>query len=88
MRTAPALAADRWLAILDGLMTEMIDQQHTKLLQLARRMVPDITPEDLRNPQDFRQLSEDPVFNYEDGVLAGLRSAHIAVRVELRRHDD
>jgi hypothetical protein len=86
MSTAAALPSDHWLDILDRLMTEMIDQQHTKLLQLARRIVPEITPEDLRNPQDFRQLDEDPVFSYEDGILVGLRSAHIAVRAELRRH--
>jgi len=27
----------------------------------------------------------DPLFNYEDGLLAGLRAAHMAVRAELRR---
>ena len=83
-RTGPALPPERWLAILDRLLTEMIDQQHDKVLRLARRMVPGITPEDLRNPQDFPQLSHDPVFNYEDGILTGLRSAHIALRAELR----
>lgn len=88
MSIAPAFSSDYWLRILDRLMTEMIDQQHTKLLQLARRMVPEIAPEDLRNPQDFRQLDEDSVFNCEDGILAGLRGAHIAVRAELRRHGD
>jgi len=29
----------------------------------------------------------DPVFNYEDGLLAGLRSAHMAIRAELQRGD-
>jgi len=62
------------LAIRDRLLTEMIEQQHDKLLRLARRIVP-TSPGDLRNPQDFLQLSRDPVFNYEDGILAGLRSA-------------
>jgi hypothetical protein len=85
---APVLPPDRWLTILDRLFTEMIEQQHSKVLQLARRVVPDVTPEDLRNPQDFPQLSRDPVFNYEDGLLAGLRSAHIAVRAELRCYED
>lgn len=62
----------------------MIEQQHDKLLRLARCIVPDITPEDLGNPQELRQLSRDPVLNYADGILAGLRSADIAVRAELR----
>lgn len=74
-----------WLAVLDRLLLQMIEQQEGKLLGLARQAVPDLTPEDLRNPQDFPVLSRDPTFNYEDGLLAGLRSAHMAVRAELRR---
>ena len=81
MRDAPA---DHWLAILDRLLTQMIEQQEHKLLQLARQLVPGLTPEDLRNPHDFRELARDPEFNYEDGALAGLRSAHMAIRAELR----
>ncbi len=77
-------SADHWLEILDHLLTQMIEQQERKVLQLARQIVPDLTPEDLRNPQDFRDLARDPEFNYEDGVLAGLRSAHMAIRAELR----
>jgi hypothetical protein len=76
--------ADRWLVLLDRLLLQMIDQQQGKLLQLARQILPHLTPEDLRNPQDFAPLVRDPVFNYEDGVLAGLRSAHMALRAELR----
>jgi len=75
---------DELLDVLDRLLTEMVDQQERKVLALAREMVPDLTPEDLRNPQDFPNLIRDPAFNYEDGQLAGLRSAQIAVRAELR----
>lgn len=78
------LTPARCLALLDRLLYQMIEQQERRLLQLARRSVSDLTPEDLRNPQDFPQLNADPVFNYEDGILAGLRSAHMAVRAELR----
>ncbi len=79
------LTPEHCLAVLDRLLTEMIDQQESKLLHLARRSVPELTAEDARNPHDFPQLSRDPVFNYEDGILAGLRSAHMAVRAELQR---
>jgi hypothetical protein len=85
---APTLTPDCCLALVDRLLNEMIDEQEGKVLQLARRTVPDLTPEDLRNPHDFPQLSHDPIFNYEDGILAGLRSAHIAIRAELRRLQD
>ncbi|MBI4515245.1 MAG: hypothetical protein HY699_05445 [Deltaproteobacteria bacterium] len=73
------------LALLDQLFRQMIEQQEHKLLRLARELVPDLTPEDLRNPHDFPALARDPGFNYEDGLLAGLRSAQMAVRAELRR---
>lgn len=81
MRDAPAA---HWLEVLDRLLTQMIEQQERRLLQLAREVVPGLTAEDLRNPQDFRDLARDPGFNYEDGLLAGLRSAHMAIRAELR----
>ena len=86
--STPADAADEWLDILDALLLQMIEQQESKLMQLARQLVPDLTVEDLRNPQDFHVLVRDPDFNYEDGMLAGLRSAHMAIRAEFaqRRH--
>ncbi len=80
-----AHGAAHWLAALDRLLIGMIEQQEQKVLAMARQAVPDLTPEDLRNPQDFPALVRDPAFNYEDGLLAGLRSAHMAVRAELRR---
>lgn len=80
--------AAHWLDVLDRLLLQMIAQQDRKLLELARRIVPALTPEDLRNPHDFPALGRDATFNYEDGVLAGLRSAHMAIRAELRRHED
>ncbi len=88
MSPAPLQTADRWLAVLDRLLLQMIDQQEHKLLELARQTVPDLTPEDLRNPQDFPALVRDPDFNYEDGLLAGLRSAHMAIRAELHNQTD
>ena len=62
---------------------EMIEFQREKLLKLAREILPDLTPEDLRNPQDFPELIKDPFFNYEDGLLAGYLAAQIAMRSRL-----
>ena len=73
-----------WFEALDRLLVQMVDQQEDKVLRLARRIVPDLTPEDLRNPQDFPALVRDPGFNFEDGILAGLRSAQVALRAERR----
>lgn len=85
MSETAAPAPDRWLDVVERLLAQMIDQQERKLLQLGRRIVPDLTPEDMRNPQDFPALATDPTFNYEDGLLAGLRSARMALRAELLR---
>ena len=62
---------------------EMIRFQREKLLKLAREILPDLTPEDLRNPQDFPELIKDPLFNYEDGLLAGYLAVQIAMRSRL-----
>jgi hypothetical protein len=72
-----------WDAV-ERLLAEMAAQQEEKVLVLARRLVPDATPEDLRNPHDFRALVESAEFNYEDGILAGLRAAEVAVRAARR----
>lgn len=61
---------------------EMVERQRKKLLHIAREVQPELTPEDIRNPQDFPELANDPLFNYEDGLLAGLLSAQAALRAE------
>ena len=64
----------------ERLLADMVAQQEAKVLALARRIIPHVTPEDLRNPHDFALLVESADFNYEDGILAGLRAAAMAVR--------
>ncbi len=73
-----------WDAV-ERLLADMADMQDRKVLALARRILPHVTPEDLRNPHDFPALVECAEFNYEDGILAGLRAAEIAVRAARRR---
>ena len=62
------------------LLEEMVEQQQTKVLKVAREIIPDATPEDIRNPQDFPELSADSLFNYEDGILTGYLSMQTALR--------
>lgn len=66
------------------LLDELIGHQQTKVLHIARELAPGITPEDLRNPQDYRILAENQRFNFEDGILAGYLSAKMAVLAELK----
>ena len=61
-------------------MQELIAQQEAKLRRSAARINPRLTADDLLQPHDFPELARDPGFNYEDGILAGLRSAEAALR--------
>ena len=66
------------------LLQELIEHQQTKVLKVAREIVPDATPEDIRNPQDFPDLVSDSLFNYEDGILTGYLSLQTALRKQTR----
>ena len=68
----------------DILIQELIEHQQTKVLKVAREIVPDATPEDIRNPQDFADLVADPLFNYEDGILTGYLTLQTALRKQTR----
>ena len=71
------------LQTIDQLMLQLIDQQERKVLELGQRIHPGLTSEDIRNPQDFPDLLESFQWNFEDGILAGLKSAHMALRAKL-----
>ena len=62
------------------LLEEMVEHQQAKVLKVAREIIPGATPEDIRNPQDFPELSADSLFNYEDGILTGYLSMQTALR--------
>ncbi len=66
---------------MERLVVELEDLQRRKVVDLARRLLPGVTPEDIRNPHDFPELG-DPDWQYEDGILAGIQSVLAAVRAE------
>ena len=68
-----------------NLMDELIRYQQNKVMELARRLNPNLTEEDIRNPQDFPELTENRTFQFEDGILAGYRSARVALTAEMNR---
>lgn len=70
---APAL-----LRVDDGL-APLEELQREKVLELARRLKPGLTLEDVQNPHDFPEL-DDCDWHYEDGVLTGIQSARAALR--------
>jgi hypothetical protein len=68
---------------IEVLLLGMEDLQIKKVFELARRLKPGITHEDMRNPHDFPEL-QDPDWHFEDGVLSGIQSALSAVRARKR----
>ncbi len=58
--------------------------QRKKVLALARRLKPGLTPEDVQNPHDFPEL-HDPDWHYADGVLTGIASVKSALAALMAR---
>ena len=65
------------------LVKAMHEDQKKKLLQTGRDFVPHLTEEDVLQPNDFRELEENPHFRYEEGILAGIQMVEMALRAEL-----
>jgi hypothetical protein len=70
---------------LEALFEELIVHQRQKVLREGRRLNPQLTEDDVTQPQDFPELAASPSWNYEDGILAGYLAAQMAVRARLRR---
>ncbi len=64
-------------------MEEMIVQQRERATRIAQRIQPNLSEDDLRDPHSFPQVSSRPEFAYEDGLLAGLISAQVALMREI-----
>ena len=62
---------------------DLISQQERKLVATAARVDPRLTADDLLQPHDFPTLARDAAFNYEDGILTGLKTAAAALRAAL-----
>lgn len=65
-------AIERELVALEELQTK-------KVLDLARRLKPGLTLEDVQNPHDFPEL-DDSDWHYADGILTGVKSVVSALR--------
>lgn len=76
---------NRLIVMLEELLSNMHQQQVDKAARQARRIRPDLTAEDLLNPDNFSEVISDPNFMYEDGQAAGILSAKIAVRAALKK---
>ena len=77
--TAARDVFDRVFKVLEA----MEENQRLKVIELARRLKPGLTAEDIRNPHDFPDL-DDPDWHFEDGQLTGIQSAMFALRAMSR----
>jgi hypothetical protein len=64
---------------IEALIVRMEAHQKRKVVDLARRLKPGLTAEDIQNPHDFPELA-DPDWHYEDGILTGIQSVASALR--------
>jgi hypothetical protein len=62
-----------------SLLEKMETLQAQKVIDLARRLRPGLTAEDIRNPHDFPDL-DDNDWHFADGQLAGIQSVAAAIR--------
>ncbi len=85
---APALVKEGEVTDVETLLEHELDLieelQRKKVLDLARRLKPGLTLEDVRNPHDFPEL-DDPDWHYADGVLAGIASVQTALAALKKR---
>lgn len=68
-----------WSAVA-SLVEEIVAGQKTRLLEMGRRVVPTLTPEDMLQPNDYPELENHPEFRYEEGVLSGLMTVQMALQ--------
>lgn len=66
----------------EKLLQEMIAHQQSKLLACGQQIIPNLTADDMLQPNDFIALENHPAFRYEEGHLAGLLAAQMAIRAE------
>lgn len=65
---------------------ELVAMQQKKIYRCAQRLVPNITDDDLLQPNDFPILENNPHFRYEEGVLEGLLTARMAFLASFKNH--
>jgi hypothetical protein len=82
MLRSPAQMATTWRDV-EELVAEIGVLQQKKVLDLARRLRPGLTLEDIANPHDFPELG-DADWQFEAGTLAGVQSVLAALRARRR----
>jgi hypothetical protein len=72
---------------IEALVRDMEELQMAKVFDLARRLKPGLTLEDMRNPHDFPELRDND-WHYADGILTGVQAVRAALMALRNRESD
>lgn len=72
------MSSANWKKI-EELVEEIVQMQHAKVLKMGQSIVPQLTEDDLLQPNDFLQLEHNPIFRYEEGILSGIQTVQTAL---------
>lgn len=61
------------------LMEEVIEGQRLKVLRSGRTFLPQLTTDDVLQPNDYPELEANPLFRYEEGALEGMHTMRSAI---------
>lgn len=64
---------------MEEIFDQLIQLQRIKIKNCAASIIPNLTDDDLLQPNDFPALENNPYFRYEEGILEGLMSAKMAL---------
>lgn len=67
---------------------EICDKQKKILLNCGRQIVPQLTEEDVLQPNDFLDLENHPHFRFEEGFLIGVQTVQMALMALQKEIDD
>jgi hypothetical protein len=74
---------ERLFADIEAVLERLISQQRVKIAEVAQDIMPQLTAEQAQNPHDYPEIADDAMYNFEDGLLAGLISARMALRTNV-----
>lgn len=78
------LTTEELLTLIEETLQPLHEHQNRRAQLTAQRLRPDLTEEDLLNPDNFAAVVTDPDFMFEHGQAAGILSAKLALRARLR----
>ncbi len=76
---------EKQLSDILNLLEELEIHQKKHLMNFAKQFVPNITEEDILQPNDYSVLENNPLFRYEEGVFHGVLATISAIQAVLKK---